>query len=151
MTQVGDGAFECVNLAAFFRRGESVPNRLCSSQCHKVDLRLGGASIPVVLMSPRYGGSTSLYAIARPAVTPADLVDLYCDPGLIRSIVDSPSPRKARPVLAGLSIRSVRSKTTSARLLYLGWGAGRPGKTLAFSKSRTYSVYAVCQSRRRDQ
>src|SRR5262249_7717671 len=50
-----DGGFERVNLAAFCRRGESVPNRLCSSQCHKEgDLRLGGASIPGVLMSPRY-------------------------------------------------------------------------------------------------
>src|SRR5262245_10454639 len=96
-------------------------------------------------------GGAPHFAIARPAVTLADLVDPYCDPGLIRSIVDSPSPRKARPALAGLSIRSVRSKTTSARLLYFGGAAGRPGKTLAFSKSSTYSVYAVCQSRRRDQ
>src|SRR5262249_11497744 len=46
----------------------------------------------------------------------------------------------------------VRSKTTSARWLYFGREvAGRPGKILAFSKSRTYSIYAVWQSRRRDQ
>src|SRR5262245_29346084 len=59
---------------------------------------------------PPIWGEHLTFAIARPAVTLADLVDLYCDPGLIRSIVDSPSPRKARPALAGLSIRSVRSR-----------------------------------------
>jgi hypothetical protein len=47
VTKVGDQAVEVVNLAAFFRRGQFVPNRLSSFRCHtRFDFRLGGASIP---------------------------------------------------------------------------------------------------------
>jgi hypothetical protein len=49
VTKVSDQAVEVVNLAAFFWRGQFVPNRLSSFRCHtRFDLRRGGASIPTV-------------------------------------------------------------------------------------------------------